>query len=73
MKQPLLVLANAIGLIWRLIPAFTYHFTDRLFVWIALSSSGGWTASAAYSQDKLEWVINERAMAYGGSEHPNTG
>ena len=21
-------------------------------------------------KDKLEWVINERAMAYGGSEHP---
>lgn len=72
MKSLLLTLSNAIGLIWRLIPGrLRTGFLTGLFV---LDSRAPNPADGLRRllilKDKLEWVINERSMAYGGSEHP---
>ncbi len=72
MKSLLLKLANAVGWIWRLIPErMRAGILTGLFV---LESRSPVPARGLRRllilKDKLEWVINERAMAYGGNEHP---
>ena len=72
MKQPLLVLANAIGLIWRLIPGRlrTILLTGLFVLDSRYPAPEDGLRRLLILKDKLEWVINERAMAYGCSEHP---
>jgi len=65
-------LANAFGWIWRLIPGRLR--TDLLTGLFVLDSRSPSPADGLRRllilKDKLEWVINERAMTYGGNEHP---
>jgi len=72
LKQILLVLAGLLSGIWRLIPAgLRRSFITGLLI---LESRGSKPADALRRlfvlQDKLDWIINERAMAYGGNVHP---
>jgi len=72
LKQLALLIANTLGLIWRMFPKIIRTgFITGLFV---LDSRHG-DASKGLSRllllrDKLDWVINERAMVYGHGEHP---
>ena len=60
------------GCIWRLFPArLRTGFMTALFVLDSRSHKpADGLRRLLILKDKLEWVINERAMAYGGNEHP---
>lgn len=72
LKQSLLGLAGFLSTLWRLLPASLRRgiITGLLI----LESRGSRPADALRRlfvlQDKLDWIINERAMAYGGDVHP---
>jgi SAM-dependent methyltransferase len=72
LKQSLLGLAGLLSAIWRLLPTGLRRglITGQL----VLESRGNKPADALRRlfvlQDKLDWIINERAMAYGGNVHP---
>jgi len=72
MKSSLLLIANAIGWIWCLIPAsLRISFLTGLFVLDSRSPAPeNGLRRLLILKDTLEWVINERAMVYGGNEHP---
>lgn len=72
MKFVLLTFANAVGWIWRLIPGrLRTGLLTGLFVLDSRSPSpADGLRRLLIIKDKLEWVINERAMTYGGNEHP---
>ncbi|MEK9569984.1 MAG: class I SAM-dependent methyltransferase [Paracoccaceae bacterium] len=72
MKSLLLVVASAIGWIWRMVPAsLRTSFLTGLFVLDSRSPAPeNGLRRLLILKDKLEWVINERAMAYEGNEHP---
>jgi 2-polyprenyl-3-methyl-5-hydroxy-6-metoxy-1,4-benzoquinol methylase len=72
MKSIALGAANALSVLWRLLPArLRLYFVKGLFV---LESRGGDTSGALKRlfdmQDALEHVVNERAMAHGNGIHP---
>lgn len=72
MKSLLLALARVLGRVWCLVPGrLRTGFLTGLFV---LDSRSPYPAEGLRRllilKDKLEWVINERAMAYGRNEHP---
>ncbi len=72
LKQSLLFLAGLLSAVWRLIPfALRGGFVTGLFV---LESRGNNPASALRRlftlQDKLDWIINERATALDSGIHP---
>jgi SAM-dependent methyltransferase len=72
LKQSMLGLANLLSAFWRLLPVgLRRNFITGLLV---LESRGSKPADSLRRlfviQDKLDWIINERAMAYGGNEHP---
>jgi SAM-dependent methyltransferase len=71
-KSLLLTFANALGWIWCLIPGrIRTSFLTGLFVLDSRSSAPADGLRRLLTlQDKLDWVLNERAMAYGGNEHP---
>ncbi|HFB97737.1 MAG TPA: hypothetical protein ENJ62_01220, partial [Bryobacterales bacterium] len=71
-KQAMLRLASVLGWFWRLLPErLRTDFVTGLYI---LESRGRDPAPGLRRlftlQDRLDWVINERAMAYGGGEHP---
>lgn len=71
-RKLLLFLAELLSSVWRLIPeSLRRNFFTGLLI---LESRGSKPADALRRllalQDKLEWVVNERAMAYGGGVHP---
>ena len=71
-KQIVLLIAELLSGVWRLIPAgLRRSFITGLLI---LESRGSQTADSLRRlfalQDKLDWIINERAMAYGGNVHP---
>lgn len=72
LKQSLLGLAGLLSALWRLLPAgLRGGLITGLLV---LESRGSKPADALRRlfalQDRLDWIINERAMAYGGNVHP---
>ncbi len=72
MKQFLLKILNFLNFFWKLIPdKLRLHFLTALIV---LESRGRKSKNSLkrllFLKDKLEWVINERALNYGGHEHP---
>ncbi|CAG0999267.1 hypothetical protein RHDC4_03063 [Rhodocyclaceae bacterium] len=72
MKQIGLVMANVFSLFWRLFPGrLRIGLLTGLFV---LESRHGnparGLARLLLLHDRLDWVINERAMIYGHGEHP---
>jgi SAM-dependent methyltransferase len=72
MKRLLLSIANVLGLVWRLLPeSLRMGLFSGLFVLESrqLDSAAGLRRLLAL-RDRLDWVTNERAMAYGNGEHP---
>lgn len=71
MKRILLAIANAISLIWRLLPA---RLRVTLISGLLILESRGDAAAGLRNlfriEEKLHWIINERAMAYGEGIHP---
>ena len=72
LKRSVLLLADVLSYVWRLFPA---RMRLEIITGIFILESRGPTAKLGFSQifsvkDRLEWVINERAMAYGEGEHP---
>ena len=72
MKSLLLTLANVVGWIWRLIPGRlrTGLLTGLFVLDSRYPAPADGLRRLLILKDKLEWVINERAMAYGSNEHP---
>ena len=72
MKYILLQLANLISKIWRLIPTKlrTHLLTGLLILESRGHNSANGLRRLLLIKKQLEWVINERAMAYGKGEHP---
>lgn len=72
MKSLLLQLANLLSWFWRLLPARLR--TGLLTGLLVLDSRAGDPAAGLRRllllKDRLEWIINERALAYGKGEHP---
>lgn len=70
-KRLMLAVAGAVGYVWRLLPIRVRHaLITGLFVIESRGQKRAGLASLLLIRDKLEWVINERAMAYGEGEHP---
>lgn len=72
MKRQGLFLAEILGWFWRLIPGRlrTGLMTGLLVLESRHSDPGKGLACLLRMRDRLDWVINERAMAYGQGEHP---
>lgn len=72
LKRSLLGLAGLLSAIWRIFP--TGLRRGLITGLLVLESRGSKPADALRRlfmlQDKLDWIINERAMAYGGNVHP---
>ena len=72
MRDFILGSANLLSWFWRLIPArLRTGFVTGLFVLDSRNpASADGLRRLLLLKDKLEWVINERAMVYGANEHP---
>ncbi len=72
MKRIGLTLANMLSLIWRLIPGrLRSGLLTTLFILDSRNRDPGiGLTRLLLLRDKIDWVINERAMAYGKGEHP---
>lgn len=72
MKQVSLVIADILGIIWRMFPGRLR--TGLLTALFVLDSRHGDPAKGLTRllllRERLDWVINERAMVYGRGEHP---
>lgn len=71
LKRFTLRLADILAWFWRVCPQLLRH--NLLTGFFILESRGNPAAGLRrlfLLQDKLEWVINERAMAYEGGRHP---
>lgn len=72
LKQSLLVLTELLSVLWRLLPAGLRR--GLITGLLVLESRGSKPADALRRlfplQDRLDWIINERAMAYGDNVHP---
>lgn len=71
-KKFLLFLANFISFFWRLLP---FNLREFLFTSLLIIESRGKNSKAGLKRvfkikDKLEWIINERAIKYGNGIHP---
>jgi SAM-dependent methyltransferase len=72
LKRLILKIADVSGLFWRFLPA---RLRLDFFVGLVVLESrdpnpGDGLRRLLALKDKLEWVINERALAYGQGEHP---
>ena len=72
MKKIILSLANFISIFWRLIP---FKLREFLFSSLFILESRGKNTKSGLKRvfkikDKLEWIINERAIIYGNGIHP---
>lgn len=72
MKLITLFFANILSYFWHIIPN---KLRLIIFTGFFLVESRGRSPSSGLKhlfkiKDKLNWIINERAMAYGGGEHP---
>lgn len=72
MKKTILFILTFVSFFWRIIPSkVRVHFLTFIFV---LESRSGNAAKGLRNllihKDNLNWVINERALAYGNSVHP---
>ncbi len=71
MKKTLLALAGILSRFWRIVPG---NWREKWITgWMVLDSRGDPAVGLRQLlrlRDRLDWVINERAMAFGGGEHP---
>ncbi len=72
MKPFLLSVANLLAWVWRLLPGrLRSSLLTGLFVLDSRDANPADGLQRMFAlKDRLEWVINERAMAYGKGEHP---
>lgn len=71
MKHAGLTLAEALARLWRLLPARLRELVlTGLFVLESRGKAADGLRRLFALQDRLQWVLNERAMAYGGGVHP---
>lgn len=71
LKRTALLLAAALSWLWRLLPARLREWgLTGLFVLESRGDPARGLRQLFVLQDRLQWVINERAMAYGGGVHP---
>ena len=70
-KKILLEVANYLSPLWRIIPGSLRElFITGLYILESRGNIKGGMVRLLLLQDKLLWVINERAMVYGKGEHP---
>jgi len=70
-RKILLVIAKGISHLWRIIPgSLREQFITGLYILESRGNLKKGLGRLFLHQDKLQWVINERAMAYGNGEHP---
>lgn len=72
MKALLLKVADLFSVLWRLVPE---GLRRNLFTGMLVLESRGSDSAAALKRlikikDRLDWILNERALAYGKGEHP---
>lgn len=71
MRKILLSIAEFLSFFWRIIPR---HLREKWITgWIVLDSRGkpgDGLRELFQLRDRVDWVINERAMLYGGGIHP---
>lgn len=71
MKSLALSVANLLAVLWRILPQRARHvFIKGLFVLESRGETKAGLARLFAIGDDLEHVINERALAHGGGEHP---
>jgi len=72
MKKYILIFADFISIFWRIIPSkVRLYFITILFILESRNkNSKNGIINLFYIKDKLEWIINERAIAIGNGEHP---
>ena len=72
MKKYILLLANFISFFWRIIPSkLRLYFITSLFILESRNNNSKKGIIYLFNiKDKLEWIINERALAIGNGEHP---
>jgi SAM-dependent methyltransferase len=72
MKRMILKLADLIGVVWQLLPDRWRlgALTGLLVVESRGQDAGRGLRRLLLVRDRLDWILNERAMAYGGGEHP---
>ena len=71
MKKFLLFLAELLSFFWRIVPRYLRE--KWITGWIVLESRGdpkSGLGNLFQLRDRLDWVINERAMSYGNGLHP---
>ncbi|MBC8324026.1 MAG: methyltransferase domain-containing protein [Verrucomicrobia subdivision 3 bacterium] len=70
-KNCLLAVANALSWPWRLLPArWREGILTGLFILDSRGEPRGGLAQMLRLQDRLDWVTNERAVAFGEGVHP---
>jgi SAM-dependent methyltransferase len=71
MKALMLRVADAIAVLWQLVPARLRHVLLKgLFVLESRGDAARGLKNLFAVQDDLEHVVNERALAFGAGEHP---
>lgn len=72
MKRFILKIADVLSLFWRFLPACLRldFFVGLLVLESRAPNPADGLRRLLVLKDKLEWVINERALAYGQGEHP---
>jgi SAM-dependent methyltransferase len=68
----ILSLANLLAKVWLILPGRfrTAFITGLLILDTRHPNPGQGLRRALTHRDKIDWIINERAMAYGSGEHP---
>ena len=71
-KYVALFFVNLLAIVWQLVPnVVRTHFVTGLFLLESRGSNVSRGLSRLISlRDRLDWVLNERAMVYGNGEHP---
>lgn len=70
-KQIMLRVANLFSRIWQIFPGrLRRGLLTGLFILESRGKASQGLRNLFLLQDKLEWVVNERALAYGGGVHP---
>jgi ubiquinone/menaquinone biosynthesis C-methylase UbiE len=70
-RRSILAIADMLALIWRLLPTrFRHSLITGLYVVESRGDAAQGLRRLFALQDRLDWVTNERAMAYGNGVHP---
>ncbi|MEM6495521.1 MAG: class I SAM-dependent methyltransferase [Pseudomonadota bacterium] len=71
MRSAVLGIASAIAMVWQLLPAkWRELFVTGLFILESRGNAKRGLKQLFAIEDRLDWVISERAMAYEGGIHP---